>query len=54
MKLWIYINCCKGAGYIDVPTMAVIAKLCPDLIVTVVDLNKEKINAWIKYLYSLA
>tara|TARA_B110000003_G_scaffold159146_1_gene159346 strand:+ start:1380 stop:2801 length:1422 start_codon:yes stop_codon:yes gene_type:complete len=38
--------CCIGAGYVGGPTMAVIAQQCPDLIVTVVDLNKDRINAW--------
>ncbi|MDB4130961.1 nucleotide sugar dehydrogenase [Flavobacteriaceae bacterium] len=38
--------CCIGAGYVGGPTMAVIAQQCPGLIVTVVDLNKDKINAW--------
>ncbi len=35
-----------GAGYVGGPTMAVIADMCPDRIVTVVDINKEKIAAW--------
>ncbi|HEU0126380.1 UDP-glucose 6-dehydrogenase [Flavobacterium sp.] len=38
--------CCIGAGYVGGPTMAVIAQKCPDLTVTVVDLNQERINAW--------
>ncbi|MDC3232476.1 nucleotide sugar dehydrogenase, partial [Prochlorococcus sp. AH-716-A09] len=32
--------------YVGGPTMAVIAKNCPDLKVNVVDMNVEKINAW--------
>ena len=38
--------CCIGAGYVGGPTMAVIALKCPDIKVTVVDLNKEKIKKW--------
>ena len=38
--------CCIGAGYVGGPTMAVIALKCPDIKVTVVDLNKERIAAW--------
>lgn len=38
--------CCIGAGYVGGPTMAVIAKQCPDLKVTVVDVNQERIDAW--------
>ena len=38
--------CCIGAGYVGGPTMAVIANKCPDIKVTVVDLNQERIDAW--------
>ncbi len=38
--------CCIGAGYVGGPTMAVIAAKCPDVKITVVDLNAERINAW--------
>ena len=38
--------CCIGAGYVGGPTMAVIALKCPDIKVTLVDLNKERIAAW--------
>jgi UDPglucose 6-dehydrogenase len=38
--------CCVGAGYVGGPTMAVIAKQCPEIKVTVVDLNAERIAAW--------
>ena len=38
--------CCIGAGYVGGPTMAVIALKCPDIKVTVVDLNVERIAAW--------
>ena len=38
--------CCIGAGYVGGPTMAVIAKNCPDIKVNVVDLNEERISRW--------
>ena len=38
--------CCMGAGYVGGPTMAVIADRCPEIQVTVVDLNVERIAAW--------
>ncbi|MFW5663570.1 MAG: UDP-glucose 6-dehydrogenase [bacterium] len=38
--------CCIGAGYVGGPTMAVIAQKCPDIKVTVVDINPERIAAW--------
>ena len=38
--------CCIGAGYVGGPTMAVIAQKCPDIKVTVVDLNEVRIAAW--------
>ena len=38
--------CCMGAGYVGGPTMAVIADRCPDVQVTVVDLNEQRIAAW--------
>lgn len=38
--------CCIGAGYVGGPTMAVIAQKCPDIQVTVVDLNESRIAAW--------
>lgn len=38
--------CCIGAGYVGGPTMAIIAQKCPDIKVTVVDLNVERIAAW--------
>lgn len=38
--------CCIGAGYVGGPTMAVIAKQCPQIKVTVVDLNEERIALW--------
>ncbi len=38
--------CCIGAGYVGGPTMAMIAKKCPHIQVTVVDLNEARIKAW--------
>jgi len=38
--------CCIGAGYVGGPTMAMIAKQCPDIHVTVVDLNQSRIDQW--------
>tara|TARA_R110002033_G_scaffold171214_1_gene218620 strand:+ start:39173 stop:40573 length:1401 start_codon:yes stop_codon:yes gene_type:complete len=38
--------CCIGAGYVGGPTMSVIAKKCPNIKVTVVDINQSRINAW--------
>lgn len=37
---------CIGAGYVGGPTMAVIAKNCPQHRVVVVDINEERIAAW--------
>ena len=38
--------CCIGAGYVGGPTMAMIAKQCQHVEVTVVDINAERIAAW--------
>jgi UDPglucose 6-dehydrogenase len=38
--------CCIGAGYVGGPTMAIIAQKCPDITVTVVDLNEKRIKDW--------
>jgi len=38
--------CCIGAGYVGGPTMAVIASKCPDINITLVDTNPERINLW--------
>lgn len=38
--------CCIGAGYVGGPTMAVIAFKCPEINVTVVDVNPERIAKW--------
>jgi len=37
---------CIGAGYVGGPTMAVIARHCPEHRVVVVDINEERIAAW--------
>ena len=37
---------CIGAGYVGGPTMAVIAEMCPDIEVTVVDINEQRIADW--------
>ena len=37
---------CIGAGYVGGPTMAVIAEKCPDIEVTIVDINPQRIAAW--------
>lgn len=38
--------CCIGAGYVGGPTMAMIAKQCPEISVHVVDLNQARIDRW--------
>ena len=38
--------CCLGAGYVGGPTMAMIAAKCPDIKVTVADMNGQRIDAW--------
>ncbi|EPB77495.1 nucleotide sugar dehydrogenase [Ancylostoma ceylanicum] len=37
---------CVGAGYVGGPTCAMIAHKCPEIQVTVVDMNLEKIEQW--------
>ena len=37
---------CIGAGYVGGPTMAVIAKHCPEYRVVVADIDEERIRAW--------
>ena len=37
---------CIGAGYVGGPSMAMIAHKCPDYRITVVDINKARIDAW--------
>ncbi|KAG5273954.1 hypothetical protein AALO_G00157580 [Alosa alosa] len=38
--------CCIGAGYVGGPTCSVIAQMCPEVVVTVVDVNEDRIRAW--------
>uniref|UniRef100_A0A8C2GZR3 UDP-glucose 6-dehydrogenase n=1 Tax=Cyprinus carpio TaxID=7962 RepID=A0A8C2GZR3_CYPCA len=38
--------CCIGAGYVGGPTCSVIASMCPEITVTVVDVNESRIKAW--------
>lgn len=38
--------CCIGAGYVGGPTMSVLALQNPDIKITVVDINEERIAAW--------
>lgn len=38
--------CCIGAGYVGGPTCSVIAYKCPEIEVTVVDISRERIDAW--------
>eukprot|EP01087_Luapelamoeba_hula_P010722 TRINITY_DN284_c0_g1_i1.p1 TRINITY_DN284_c0_g1~~TRINITY_DN284_c0_g1_i1.p1 ORF type:complete len:464 (+),score=86.38 TRINITY_DN284_c0_g1_i1:102-1493(+) len=38
--------CCVGAGYVGGTTMPIIAKFCPDVTCTVVDIDEPRINAW--------
>ena len=38
--------CCIGPGYVGGPTMSVIAQKNPDIKVTVVDVNQQRIAAW--------
>ncbi|KAK0550330.1 hypothetical protein OC846_003715 [Tilletia horrida] len=38
--------CCIGAGYVGGPTCTVIAEQCPDITVTIVDVNPVRIAAW--------
>ena len=37
---------CIGAGYVGGPTMAMIAKNCPEHKITVVDINQDRIDSW--------
>jgi len=42
-----------GAGYVGMPTMAVIARHCPQHRVTVVDIKVERIAQWNSEFYCL-
>ena len=46
MEISIRNICCIGAGYVGGPTMAVISLNCPDILINVVDVNQERIEAW--------
>ncbi|KAJ5068797.1 udp-glucose 6-dehydrogenase [Anaeramoeba ignava] len=41
-----YPICCLGAGYVGVPTMAVICEKNPDIKATVFDVDEKRIAAW--------
>lgn len=36
----------SGAGYVGGPTCAILAHQCPDVKVTIVDINQTRIDAW--------
>lgn len=38
--------CCIGAGYVGGPTCSVMAQMCPNIKVTVVDVSEERIRQW--------
>ena len=38
--------CCIGAGYVGGPTSSVLAYMCPNIQVTVVDKSESRINQW--------
>lgn len=38
--------CCIGAGYVGGPTMSVVANQCPEIQITIVDVNQSRIAAW--------
>lgn len=38
--------CCIGAGYVGGPSCAVLADQCPDVVVTVVDVDADRIQRW--------
>ncbi|XP_048386864.1 UDP-glucose 6-dehydrogenase [Stegostoma tigrinum] len=38
--------CCIGAGYVGGPTCSIIAYMCPEICVSVVDMNHARIEAW--------
>lgn len=37
---------CIGAGYVGCPSMAVLAEMCPEFTVTLVDNDAKKVDAW--------
>ena len=38
--------CCIGAGYVGGPTCSIIAQQCPEIKVTIVDVNTQRIAQW--------
>lgn len=38
--------CCIGAGYVGGPTCSVMALMCPDVKITVVDISTSRIAQW--------
>lgn len=38
--------CCIGAGYVGGPTSSVMASMCPEIQITVVDISEERIAQW--------
>lgn len=38
--------CCIGAGYVGGPTSAVMAYKCPNVVVTILDVDEGRIGAW--------
>ncbi len=46
MKFNVKRICCIGAGYVGGPTMAVMSLKCPQILINVVDVNQERIDAW--------
>lgn len=38
--------CCIGAGYVGGPSSSVMALMSPDIQVTVVDVNEDRISQW--------
>lgn len=38
--------CCIGAGYVGGPTSSVLALMCPQIKVTVVDQSEQRISQW--------
>ena len=38
--------CWIGSGYVEGPTMAVIAEKCTEYTITVVDINVDRIASW--------
>ncbi|KAI8855183.1 UDP-glucose/GDP-mannose dehydrogenase family, central domain-containing protein [Chytridium lagenaria] len=45
-QAWKLKICCIGAGYVGGPTCAVISLKCPDVKVTIVDINQNRVDQW--------